>query len=384
MKDRYNILRAIGVFVFSVLAVTGWSHDSDNDTASRTQSKTFTVNSGDQLNINNKYGQVVVNTWDRDSLSITVRLTAYGKTYLEASKTLDRIDVDLEKSGQIINAETVFDRSSGFLSEVWKTLNDDSRALLSKSKLEINYQVNAPKSLKINVSNKFGDIYMTDVYSRLQIDLMYGNFRVNQINARSEINVTSGNVKIKSMKNGQLELKGTDTDIQKAEEIEINSSSSTIRIIEAVSIRYDGKGDKSLRVDEISDISGKVSFSDITVGLLKKRVNLNMNYTDLRIEAVQFNFEGIDITGKSSDINLELPKNSFMEIDLEGRDDRMFLPLEFKVLEKQVVDEKKGDIRLSGTVGSSSNYKTTLRINADGGEIDIRWSKETEKTSVKK
>lgn len=345
--------------------------------------QSFAMTNSGQLEIINKYGQVVVSQWDKDSVSFKIVITAFGKSRSEARKTLERVEIDFDETNQFLIAETIFDRSSNFFVEVWKSFSDESRALLSKSKIEINYEVFVPSGIAITLDNKYGDAYLHEMDGKLDLQIMHGNLRANNMNSNSRIQVGFGDVSIKYLRSGKLNLKASDASIMKAGNIDINSSSSELVIHEADRVRLDSRSDKRLKFDEIKSLSGKGLFSNIIVGELSGSLEMEMNYGDLRANDIAFNFSRIDIDAKSTDIELSLSKNSFMTVSIEGKEEEMFLPMIFGNLERTQTDSKKKLIRLRGKVGNENNYPAILNINSQGGDIAIRYEADASSSAKK-
>jgi len=61
------------------------------------------------VDVSNKYGQVIINTWQKDSVKVEVEITAHGKNDDNVEKALKRIDLDFKQSGNFITLETVLD-----------------------------------------------------------------------------------------------------------------------------------------------------------------------------------------------------------------------------------------------------------------------------------
>jgi len=127
----------------------------------KTVSRKFKVPHTVNVNLINKYGPVIVNTWDVDSVKIDIEVTAYGKTSSEAYKILDRVDFDFFYNRDFLKIETVLDRKAGFFKELWRDIGDYSKTLLSKTKMRIEIEIYIPAYSNLTIENKFGDIYFS-------------------------------------------------------------------------------------------------------------------------------------------------------------------------------------------------------------------------------
>ncbi|MDH5597594.1 MAG: hypothetical protein OEY34_00635 [Cyclobacteriaceae bacterium] len=345
--------------------------EKDDAQASRTLSESFSVIQGSNLEVMNKYGQVVINTWDNDSIRLEIEITAFGKNTIDARKTLDRVDIDFRQSGNYLTVESTFDKNTNYLKEFWKVIEDESRALFSKSKIEINYKIFIPKRVNITLDNRFGDVYLQDFDGTARITVNHGNLRANNFTSNAIIEVGFGDMEAKSIKSGKLTLKAGKADIEKMGAVTITSSSSEITIGEASRVRIDSRNDKLIRLESVEYLSGKGLFSNFHIYTLKKSLETTMNYGDIRVENIAFNFSNIDLDVTSTDLDLNISAKAFMTVNIEAKEESLFLPTGFLELEKEILDPKKKEIKLSGKVGIPNNYPANLSIKAKGGDVSI-------------
>ena len=106
---------------------------ADDTKLTKTISKAYRVPLNVQLEIRNKYGTITVNTWNKDSVSAKIEITAYGKNQSNVSKELDRVEIEFVNNRDFLLIETVLDRKSGFFAELWNNIGDYSKNLLSKN-----------------------------------------------------------------------------------------------------------------------------------------------------------------------------------------------------------------------------------------------------------
>lgn len=366
MNLQYKYL----LLVFLSCAITFGASATDGDTkVTKTINQRYLLPKNGIVDIENKYGQVVILNSENDSVTVKIEVVAFGKDRATANKIMDRVDFDFDMTNQYLTLETVLDRKSGAFKELWNNIGDYSKTLLSKNKLEINYEIAIPKSASINLNNKFGDVYIHERDKKVDITISHGNLRSNNFNATSNISVSYGDARIKHIKAGKMEFKSCNANILSLGDVEIQSSSSEITIKKAEELEIDSRSDKSIDIDEAGRVNGKMIFSKLRIETLIKDLDLGMSYSDISIDIVPFSFSFVRIDGKSSDIDIEFGTNSYMEIKVEGDDDDLELPA--IGLDREVIDEKKGKVLYSGILGKRSNYKGNVDIKAQGGSVKI-------------
>ena len=371
MKIQTLLYRGVLVVALACQLIPGLAFGGENNTkVSKTINEGYRMPKNGHLEVTNKYGQVVINNTDSDSVTFSIEIIAYGKDRETANKILDRVDFDFEQTNEYLGLETVLDRKSGAFKELWNNIGDYSKTLLSKNKLVVNYQINVPKSLTIEINNKFGDVFMPDRSKKVTIEMSHGNLRANEFGARSNISVSYGSVEIKRIHSGHLTFKAADVTIKNVGNVEIESSSSEIRIDTADDMEIISRSDKSVKLGSVNRLSGKMNFSNLEIELLNKNIDFDLSYSDIQIDHVPFSFAFMRINGKSSDISLTFDEKIYMEVDIKADEEKFNFP--YVKLDKERLDDKKGLTRYRGIVGVKNNYKGDLNIDSQKGAVDIR------------
>ena len=312
-----------------------------------------------------------MNTWDVDSVKIDIEVTAYGKTSSEAYKILDRVDFDFFYNRDFLKIETVLDRKAGFFKELWRDIGDYSKTLLSKTKMRIEIEIYIPAYSNLTIENKFGDIYLDEMFGELSVDLSYGNLRANNLSNFSSISVGFGEARIKTFDRGRVELKAAIMDIEKTGNLEITSSSSTLIVHQANVLKVDSRNDKRLQFDSVNKLTGSSNFSKIKIGKLVQEIEIETVFGELIIEDIGTHFNQILVNGRATDVRLHFSPESYFTVDIEARDDKLHLPSVAANLEKNYLDEKKKFVEVSGTVGKPSNNPSKVKVNVHNGDLDM-------------
>jgi hypothetical protein len=77
-------------------------------------SKEWTAGSGTTLDINNKYGKIIVETSDQDRITVDVKVTVEFPNRERAQRYLDYINVEFSEEGDLLKARTVMMKNSIF------------------------------------------------------------------------------------------------------------------------------------------------------------------------------------------------------------------------------------------------------------------------------
>ncbi|MTI39178.1 hypothetical protein [Fulvivirga lutimaris] len=366
MKYLYSIAVALMFYSGGYAAIKG------DVSSEKTLRKSYKVDKKASLEIGNKYGQVIINSWAKDSVVIKVKVTSFAKDQEAADKMLDRVEFDFNRAGEFVIAETVIDRSKGFLKDLWDDLGNYSRGLLSsKGKVTVSYEVYAPKYANIKISNKFGDIYMDNFKGDINIDLANGNLKTDEIIGGFDLDLSFGRANINTINNGVLVLRSADVEIERAKDIDLTSSSSTLLVSKLSLLKMESRNDK-LRIDSLQVLRGNSSFTKINVKSLTRTVFADMNYGELNIELVKPSFRDIELLGKSTDFDLLFIEHTLVNINLVGKESNMLIGS--GEYEKSVYENDDKLTKVIGTLGTGKEKNGTVNIHADGGKLSLRYT----------
>jgi hypothetical protein len=364
-------------YLFSIalcllLCSNGHGAGKGDVSSSKTFNKNYKVDKKASLEVTNKYGQVIINSWAKDSIVIKVKVTSFAKDQDAADKLLDRVEFDFNRAGEFVVAETVIDRSKGFLKDLWDDLDNYSRGLLStKGKVTVNYEVYAPKYTNIKISNKFGDIYLDNFKGDVKVGLANGNLKTDEIIGGFDLNLSFGRANINNINNGVFVLRSADVEIERAKDIDLTSSSSTLVVSKLSLLKMESRNDK-LRIDSLQVLRGNSSFTKINVKSLSRTVFADMNYGELNIELVKPGFRDIELLGKSTDFDLLFFEHSLVNINLVGKESNMLIGA--GDYEKSVYENDDKLTKITGTIGTGKDKNGTVNIHADGGKMSIRYT----------
>ncbi|RZK46393.1 MAG: hypothetical protein EOO87_23650, partial [Pedobacter sp.] len=91
----------------------------DSPMRSKTFSKSFNLDKGDKINLNNQFGSITIKIWNKNEIKVDADIKAYAKSEDEAQKLLDDVSVNATKSGDLVAYKTnMGDRNGNWGSNV--------------------------------------------------------------------------------------------------------------------------------------------------------------------------------------------------------------------------------------------------------------------------
>ncbi|NQZ75580.1 MAG: hypothetical protein HRT61_05630 [Ekhidna sp.] len=355
MKRYFNII----AFVLMTLPLLGQVR------LERDYNRSFSVPEDAKVEVVSKYGEIIIRTWDLDSVRFDVVVRAEGRNSSAVAKSMARVDVKFKKVGSVISAITEISSGNGFFGSVVSEVG----GAMGANKLKIDYEVFLPKEVLLSVENKYGDVYLTSIDNKVDLNVSHGDIKANDINGSLNLKHSFGKSSFGVIQEGIFTLRGSETTVDRAIALNVESGSSELRIDEISNIQLNSRNDK-IHLVEVEEVICEGSFTNLTADLLKGSARLDFSYGDIYLGRIVKDFDAIDITGKSTDINLILNQASYIKTFIKGPEDRMILPNSMLTMQKDIfADQEK--ISLSGFVGNTNTRHSRLNINADGGELIV-------------
>ncbi len=332
----------------------------------RDYNRSFSVPDNAKVEIISKYGEVIVRTWDLDSVRFEVVVRAEGRNSSVVTKSMSRVDVRFRKVVSVISAITEISKGGGFFGNV---LNEVEGVVGTNNKLKVDYQVWLPKDVLLSVENKYGDLYIADMEGRVDLDISHGDIKANNFSQSLNLKHSFGKASFGKIEDGIFKLRGTEIRIDEIRDLNVESGSSEIRIDKSSTAQFNSRNDK-IQLLDVNEMICEGSFTNLTTDLLRGSARLDFSYGDIYLGKIIKDFNSINITGKSTDINLILNQASYIKTYIKGPEDRMILPNSMLTMQKELFTDE-GKISLSGFVGNTNTRHSLLNVESDGGELIV-------------
>ena len=245
MKKHTNLFNTILLIAVVNLPAMSMAANGDDIDKKKNFSKTYTVGANDKLEIENSFGNVVINTWDKKEIKVDVEVGAKASTEEKAQDMLNEISVKDYQSGNTIS---------------WKTdigdINDNHRGKHKNNdendrKFYIDYTVYMPASNPLTIENSFGKTTVPDFNGRVNLTSKFGGLTTGKLADVDEIDVEFGSAELGPVHNGDITFK-------------FNSKSYIEKVSGTVKVKSEFSGNVQFSVDNnIQDLSVYESYSSI-------------------------------------------------------------------------------------------------------------------------
>lgn len=254
----YSCFFVVGILTYTSAFATGEPQVEKR----KTYSKSYNVNNNDVISLKNQFGEMRINTWDKNEVKVDVNIISKANTEVRAQEILDKISIEDGKNNDGIYFKTN-----------WKNENQDERKEKTNNDerhrdegMTINYMVYLPSRNPIKVSNQFGATIIPDISGETVIDSKFGNLDAGKLSNVKRVSIQFGNGKIESVNNGILDF-------------QFNNKPIVVKQITGdviINVQHCKSNSVKLNVDNsIKNITLNNSFSDV---ILSVPNNLSANF----------------------------------------------------------------------------------------------------------
>lgn len=260
------------------------------------------------VQIENKYGNVVVNGWDQDKLQVTIDIKVVHRKDDNAKKLLDRIQPEVTQAGDFVRITSqIVERSSSLLSRYFNKANPFD---FDKSNIQINYEVYLPMNTELDITNKFGDVVIGAWHGDLDANVQHGDVWVNDDISTAKVDMRFGKLNLGTIGYGNIKMNNGGIDIEDAQKLKIISSGSNIQLDKVNNLEvYSSKDEVSL--EAIGSLRGDFKFSNVDISIIEQEMFLTLRIAEVDIKKFINPTPEIDIVQESSEINMDVSGLSF-------------------------------------------------------------------------
>ena len=140
---------------------------------SQTMLETIPYTEGDELFIDGKKAEIIINTWDRNEIKVQLKITSKHPERKTAEKDLQNSEYTIEKLNNAIYVRN----------------NPSPDGLKISSNIQARYQVVMPKDCPLNLRNNFGSADIEKLNGHIELDGEFSTIRLN--NVQGDVNITS-------------------------------------------------------------------------------------------------------------------------------------------------------------------------------------------------
>lgn len=356
---RFKTLLLLVVFGISITT----SLQAQKDKVEKKYHKEYSVTANTHLFLKNKYGDINVMNWDKNQVTIDVVITVKHRDRERAEKLLSFLNVEFSQEGDEIKAVTYIDDK--FIKTSWSLFGNESK------EFSIDYTVNMPTDMDIELSNKYGDTFINELSGHVNIAVKYGYLKANKIlrggtKPCNNIAIGYGKAEIAEANWLKMDLSYAKVELETAKALMIKSKYSRVYLDKGRSIVAEIKYD-TYRIGHIDNFVCSGSYNTLKFDQLNKILELDTKYTNCSVDYIPAGFEKINIENKYGGVKLGIDSNASYKIDGKAEYAKIYIPSGSKVSRF----EENTRLSISGLVGADPNTSSVVRINTKYGSVHL-------------
>jgi len=332
------------------------------DEVSKEFHKEFTAGVNTTLQINNKYGDVLITSWDKNQIVIDVRVTVEMANKERAEKLMSYIDVQFSESDNLVSAKTIIDDKFNFSG--W---GNGSR------KFSIDYTIKMPVNNALTLTNRYGNTDIDVLTGLLNLDIKYGDITAGKLTrgnikplSRLVLAYGKGSIDEAGWLDVNLRYCGT-TNIVKSQALLLDSKYSKLVIGETSSVVGVAKYD-NLKIESINNLVLENGYTDVNIGTLTKKLEYNGSYGSFSVDRIPAGFESIDVETHYMGVRLGIVDNANYNLDARVSYGGLKYNEENFSAQRRIIENNSNEV--SGTVGKDG-ASAKVKVLASYGTVRL-------------
>ena len=297
----------------------------------KSYSKTYPAGVNGQLKIDNTFGRVTVNTWNKPEFKVDVQVKIYADDANDAQQFLDVINIADHKADESVAFKTIIGDDSGKGTELWPG-NGKTRI----KKIEVNYTVYMPAKNALVVSNRYGNTVLPNLDGRLSISNFYGSLKAGKLlNPLNDIKVRYGSADIENLCGSILDI-----------------AFGKLNLME---------GDK---------LNVSISYGSSKIGRIRTWGNIKAKFCgDVQINGLDRRLKSLNVTSAYSSVKLATADNENANFDITtSNGDFSYSDTKVKMKHTAVQNDQGSPKNYTGSLGKANPQKL-ITIKANFGAV---------------
>lgn len=336
---------------------------ADRTPYTRTIKKLFDVDPTGDVLLDNRYGDIDYEVWDRNEVKVAVTITVDAASDDRAEDVFDRIDIGFSASDDRVEVVTALAKSSSW--SFWNWSGGDEE-------FEIDYVVHAPAGFDVEVHNRYGDVRLADLAGDADLEIRYGDLAAGDIAGDAEVTVAYGDARLGRVGDLEAEVRYGELELLSAGRVTLDSRYSELAFGRVDQLQLDSRYDEfdigylgslvnegrydEFAIDTLGEGEVDTRYTEIRVGYLADAARMNLHYGDARIADTSPRISVIDLNGNYADLAVRLAPELRYSLEARGNYTDIDLPSALTIVRKE-------------KAGNAESYRA--RTGDDGGSASV-------------
>ena len=340
-------------------------------------SQTYDVNGSGSVRLDNRYGEINVETWTQNKVQIDVRVKVTASSQDKANEVFDRVTIDFTGGGNRATATTSIGNSTGGTSFFGRLLSGDwSWNDSSSNDYKIYYSVKMPAATTLETVAKYCDVRLPALSGDNTTTVGYGDLVAGKLTGSNTVEISYGSIRAEELgKMSSLRQRYSEATIRKADRLKYDGRYSELTLNSANVVTLD-VGYEEVDIERAQKITINGNYNDVEIGTVDvfefdgsytgysiDKVNTSItgetNYGDVDVDELGGGFSKVYIRTRYADVSLGMPIGRGYDVDISTR----YGDIGFR-----------GDGQLNRSSEGSSEYLKGKVSGSGQGMVDISTS----------
>ncbi|MEX0986372.1 MAG: hypothetical protein WD052_02760 [Bacteroidales bacterium] len=331
-----NLTVKTGIVFILAIFMTGIALPATGQRAEREVAKEYKIKQGFSLGIDNRYGEINFVNWDKNELSVVVRITSESVSQTKADDLVESVKIDISEMQEEVNFKTLI----------------DNKKINGKNNVKVIYDVKAPAYLNVNLKQSYGNIYIQDITGLARLEVKYGNLTANSLIVKD------------AGKWNSLELAYGKASVEEVNALNAGIKYSEISVSKSVVLKLESSYSK-LNFNQLNELEIESKYDKISVGTIEGSMKVSSAYTQVFVEQLSTGFK---------EIYADMVYGNFkggVKDDISFKIDATVSYGSIKIPEGDYTLNKEGTKQeVHGTVGNAPN--PLVHVNLKYGNLELR------------
>lgn len=321
--------------ICGVLVLLSYSTQGQNKLTKEIK-KTHSLTNDGALYLENKYGDIVINGWDKNQIEIVVNIEANGKNENKAEELLGLINSNIEVSNKLVVVKSeIIKKKTGFFNKYIGKIDPFKN---EKANTVINYTISLPKHAEIEILNRYGDVVISDWNGKLKTTVEHGDIRILDSITNSDLSINYGKLRANTLYDTKISAKEASVSINNSKQLKLDSNGSDITLGVIENLELISNKDE-FEANQISKAFGTIKYSTIVFNNVSNKVNLDLSLAELRVLKFNTAYPKLTINQRSSEVYVNISETNF-KFDARLEQGVLRIPKSLNDISSEVIDEK--------------------------------------------
>lgn len=257
-----------------------------NEGETRSAKVTVNISKSDRINIQAKYTELIVETWDKPQVEVEAIVRYDGKMTDKIQDFLDEFEQNVKDHIQKGATELLIDTDLDIPNKIQiGGKHVGIQISYGDDELKVTYKVKAPGVNDYVISNSYEDVHLMGSFKKVDFKQYSGELEA-EIIEKGIFNMKYGSASFQQIGNAEMEIYEQELDARIIGTLELNAKYSNLELTEVGTIEATSY-ESDYQIGSIDEISGNFKYGEIEITERLGEAKLEFYEMDMEIEDVQ-------------------------------------------------------------------------------------------------